>query len=106
MLFDSWERAFDYTHLKLELERLRKRPLWLLFQRVSQQDPVDLQQLVRYLQVDTNLGPLVLDCFANPIYTVADTDLLDERWAICIWLAGKWNREVQKSFFTEKLDQA
>jgi hypothetical protein len=40
-LFDCWERTFDYAHLRSELERLHKRPLWLLFQKVAQQDPVD-----------------------------------------------------------------
>ena len=103
-LFDGWERTFDYVQLRSELQRLHKRPLWLLFQKVAQQDPVDVQQLVRYLHVDNHLAPLVLTYYASPLYKVEDTDLLDERWPIRIWHAGKWIREVQKCFFSEKID--
>jgi hypothetical protein len=105
-LFSGWERTFDYVQLRSELERLHKRPLWLLFQKVEQQNPTELQQVVRYLHIDTHLSTLVLTYSASPLYNVVDTDLLDERWAIRIWQAGKWIQEVQRSFFSEKLDHA
>jgi hypothetical protein len=105
-LFDLWERTFDYIQVRSELERLHKRPLWLLFQRVAEDNPIDPAELVRYLHVDTHLAKLVLTYFATPLYKVVATDLLDERWAIRVWHAGKWILEVQKRFFSEQLDEA
>ena len=105
-IFDWWERIFDYVQLRTEVKEIRKRQIWLMFEDVAMQQPTSADQLVRYLEIDSDLAPLVLTYFATPLYQVVPTDLLDERWAIRLWHCGCWIRWVQRSFYTEIMDKA
>lgn len=40
-LFDWWERIFDYTRMRQEVEACRTSPAWLLFHEAQQSQPPD-----------------------------------------------------------------
>jgi hypothetical protein len=105
-MFDWWERTFDYVQLRADVKEIRNRPVWLMFEEAALQQPSTANELVRHLEIDSDLAPLVLTYFATPMYQVAPTDLLDERWTIRLWHGGHWIREVQQAFYTRILDGA
>lgn len=88
--FDWFERIFDYTCLRRQVEKLHKRPIWLLFQELLTQQPTSLDQYVRYLGIELNLSGLALQYFNTPLYSVVTSNLLDERWAVRLWHVREW----------------
>lgn len=105
-MFDWFERIFDYTWLRKNIERVRKRPIWLLFQDASTQKPAEVGQYVRYIGIELELSSLALQYFANPLYQVTSTDLMDERWATRMWHVREWLCSLSKKFYSELLQQA
>jgi len=108
-LFDWWERVFDYTQLREQMQYASKRPVWLLFQEANSQISFpDLANLMRRLKTDPDLMNTLLNYAApnNSIYTLTSSDLLDERWTTRLWLGKENIRHIAKIFYTEILENA
>lgn len=112
-LFDWWERIFDYCRLRAGTEDAEARPPWLLFADVAEQQPDNPAELLRHLRVELLDAPLVLAYFdpmaTPPIYTVGapgSADLTDERWAVRVWRAEKWLRELRGHFVPHRIENA
>jgi hypothetical protein len=105
-LFDWWERIFDYCDLRQGVSKVRKDPVWFMFHDALIQQPASPTELVRYLDVDMNLAPLVLIYFEETISSLDTIDFGDERWATRVWNSGRWIRSVQTKFHTRKLQEA
>ena len=78
-LFDWWERAFDYTSMRSEVQMAPERPVWLLFHEAAEKHPDDPAHLLRHMGVDITHAPLVLHYLEG--FFVSSADLEDERWA-------------------------
>ncbi len=64
-----------------------------------------LSQLVRFLGIEMALSDLVLEYFeSGGVWKVADADapvlLGDERWAIRLWMAGRYICRLKEHFYT------
>lgn len=100
-LFDWWERLFDYREMRRDRERSRERPAWLLFEEALEKQPDNPAQLLRHLDVDLRHASLVLRYFqgqTTPVFQVLGTDLMDDRWAVRVWHADRWARELTRAF--------
>ncbi|HEX7734070.1 MAG TPA: neuraminidase-like domain-containing protein [Ktedonobacteraceae bacterium] len=108
-LFDWWERVFDYTQMRRETQSAREHPLWLLFEEATEGQPDNPAQLLRHMGVDLGHAPLVLNYLqaSGPaVYTVTSDDLEDERWAVRVWRAEQWLRELLRHFATQEISSA
>jgi hypothetical protein len=103
-LFDWWERIFDYVQVRKETQHAREHPLWLLFDEASEKQPDDPAQLLRYMGVDLDHTDLTTHFYQD--YSVTNDDLEDERWAIRVWRAEKWIRELLSQFAVKDIQAA
>jgi hypothetical protein len=114
VLFDWWERLFDYNTLRGRVRERCCRQLWLLFEEAAQQvhlnQPSTLnqrtEQLLRHFGVNLDVSSLLLDYFATPMKKLTPKDLVDERWPIRVWYADQHIRSLQEAFFTKTISQA
>ncbi len=103
-LFDWFERLYDYTVMRRAVRKRTERLVWLCFVEASNQQPVDPVPLLMDLGVDMDHATLVLD-FHDGV-TVDWTMLSDDRWAIRVWHAASWVRQLLKAFVPLDLAQA
>lgn len=103
-LFDWFERLYDYTVMRNVVQKRTERLVWLCFVEASNQQPTDPVPLLTDLGVDLDHAPLVLD-FHDGV-TVDWTMLSDDRWAIRVWHASSWVRQLLKAFVPLDLAQA
>ena len=110
-LFDSWERLFDYVHLrdvaaKLTRHRRKKRGIWEMFFEAGIQKPTDAHQLIRYFDAELSLAVQVLSFFvpADQVIEVSPLELLDERWATRVLKAVLWLRDIKRSFYAKEYE--
>lgn len=103
-LFDWWERIFDYVQMREETRRVREHPLWLLFDEAAEKQPDDPTQLLRHIGVEPDHSALVTLYYSG--YNVSSDDLQDERWAIRVWRAEKWLRELLYHFAAKDITTA
>jgi Tc toxin complex TcA C-terminal TcB-binding domain len=100
-MFDWWERMFDYTRMRRQTREARERPVWLLFEEASENEPDNPAQLLRHMDVDLRHAALVLSYFqsqATSVYNVTSSDLEDDRWAVRVWHAERWVRHLLRCF--------
>lgn len=102
--FDWFERLYDYTVMRRAVRKRTERLVWLCFVEASNQQPTDPVPLLMDLGVDMDQAPLVLD-FHDGV-TVNWTMLSDDRWAIRVWHAASWVRQLLKAFVPLDLAQA
>src|SRR5258708_10024875 len=91
-IFDWWERTFDYTRVRGDVERESDRRLWLLFDEAEEKHPADPAHLLRHMGADARHWPLDLHYFQDqsaPIYSVSYDDLEDDRWVVRAWHADE-----------------
>ena len=106
-LFDCWERVFDYKRLAKRLEEEhheRHYVPWRMFQEAVSQQPSTPDTLLRHLSIDIDLAPLCLKYFDG--YSVQDSDLSDERWAVRAWRASKAVDQMRKNLYGKAYDIA
>lgn len=103
-LVDWFERLYDYTVMRRAVQKRSERLVWLCFVEASNQQPSDPVPLLMDLGIDMDHAPLVLD-FHDGV-TVDWTRLLDDRWAIRVWHAALWVRQLLKAFVPLDLAQA
>ncbi|MGA8742244.1 MAG: neuraminidase-like domain-containing protein [Terracidiphilus sp.] len=92
-LFDWWERLFDYSQARAEVEERGKRDLWRLFEEAFAKQPADPTSLLRHMAADARHWAADLRFFqgqASPVYNVTAADLQDDRWTIRAWHADRW----------------
>jgi hypothetical protein len=112
-LFDWWERLFDYTTLKCRVRETSCRQVWLLFEKTVQQAHLNqpsnqgqrTEPLFRHLSAHLHDSSL-LTYYAPTMKTAWTSNLLDERWPICVWHADQYVRALQKVFLTQHLTKA
>ncbi|OHX19650.1 neuraminidase-like domain-containing protein [Chromobacterium sphagni] len=100
-LFDWWERIFDYARMRDATRAARARPAWLLFHDAQQQQPADPAYLTRHIGVDLDYAEAMLRRFdqsAGAVYSIDSADLQDDRWAVRVWHADGWMRELLHDF--------
>jgi len=103
-LFDWWERIFDYVQVRKETQYAREHPLWLLFEEAVEKEPDDPAQLLRHVGVDLDHADLTTHYYQG--YSVTSTDLEDERWAIRVWRAEEWIRDLLSDFAAKDIRAA
>ncbi|MGF6201732.1 neuraminidase-like domain-containing protein [Pseudomonas laurylsulfatiphila] len=103
-LFDWFERLHDYTVMRKAIQQRSERLVWLCFVEASNQQPADPVSLLMDLAVDMDQAALVLD-FHDGV-SVDWARLSDDRWAIRVWQATSWVRQLLKSFVPLDLAQA
>ncbi len=103
-LFDWFERLYDYTVMRAEIQQRAQRLAWLCFVEAAHQQPNDPTPLLMDLGVDMDHATLVLD-FHDSV-TVDWNMLADDRWAIRVWRAASWVRQWLKAFTPLDLAQA
>jgi hypothetical protein len=103
-LFDQWERLFDYTRLRDGVRRATEQPLWLLFDEATESPTEDPRQLLRHLGVNASYAPLVLAYDSG--YSVATSDLVDERWPARVWRARAWLARLEREFLVKNVRAA
>jgi hypothetical protein len=108
-LFDWWERIFDYSCMRHEVEERCERHVWRLFEQAHDQQPADPAGLLRHMGADARHWRLDLRYFqdqAAPVYAVAITDLEDERWTVRAWHAEIWLRRLWEHFTVKDMTVA
>jgi hypothetical protein len=108
-LFDWWERLFDYTRARAEVEEHGHRHLWLLFEEAYAKNPADPAALLRHMAADARHWPLDLRFFqgqSSPVYHVSSSDLADDRWTIRAWRADLWLRRLWCHFAAKEMSFA
>jgi Tc toxin complex TcA C-terminal TcB-binding domain len=103
-LFDLWERMFDYTTARAEVDGRCGRHLWHLFEEAEEKQPPQPASLLRHIGADERHWLLDLRYFqgqVSPVYAVSSVDLEDDRWVLRAWHADQWLRALQ-SFFAAK----
>ncbi len=100
-LFDWWERLFDYAALRRGNQRGNRPAVWWLFQASSELAPAAAAPLLPYLDVEPADVSLVqtYDGLAALLGRpeLAAQDLLNERWAVRVWRAETWARQMDAS---------
>ncbi len=102
-LFDWFERLYDYTVMRMAVQKRTERLVWLCFVEASNQQPADPAPLLMDLGVDIDHAPLILDFHGG---VVDWKKLSDDRWAIRVWHAASWVRRLLKAFVPLDLAQA
>lgn len=108
-LFDWWERMFDYTRMRHDRERTKKRPVWLVFEEALEKQPDNPAQLLRHLAIDLRHAGLVLSYFqaqATPVYAVTTADLEDDRWTVRAWHGDRWVQRLVRHFTPQDIRSA
>jgi hypothetical protein len=108
-LFDWWERVFDYSRVRREVNAQCHRRLWLLWVEAHDKQPVDPSSLLRHMCSDARHWSLDLHFFqdqAAPVYAVTSADLEDDRWTVRAWHADRWLRHLWKHFTVKDITQA
>lgn len=103
-LFDWWERLFDYTTLRREAQIAPERPIWLLFHEAAERHPDNPAHLLRHMGVDLSHADLVLRYYRGK--SVSSPELEDERWAIRVWRAETWIRDLLWHFSFKDIGKA
>lgn len=102
--FDWWERMFDYVHMRQEARRAPEYPVWLLFHEAAELHEDNPAHLVRHMGVPLDRAALVLRYFEG--YDVTSEDLEDDRWAVRVWWAEKYLRNLLEHFLPEDIRDA
>ncbi|BCL79066.1 insecticidal toxin complex protein [Ktedonobacteria bacterium brp13] len=103
-LFDWWERIFDYAQLRKETRHAHEHPLWLLFDEAAEEQPDNPAPLLHHMGIDLGHADLTTHYYQD--YSVTSDDLEDERWAIRIWRAEKWIRDLLSDFVAKDIREA
>lgn len=108
--FDLWERLFDYTVMRRATRRSPERPVWLLFHEAAERHEDNPAHLLRHMGVDLRHSGLLTQVFdpaeADLSYDVTSTDLMDDRWAIRVWRADLWLRQLKRDFHPRRIRDA
>ncbi|WLE96449.1 MAG: hypothetical protein QTN59_17415 [Candidatus Electrothrix communis] len=104
-MFDWWERLFDYTVMRAATSRTPEKPVWLLFHEAAEGHADKPAHLLRHMGVDVRYNNLVLQYLIDPkdAYDVTSSDLEDERWAIRVWQADLWCRQLKSNFLCKDI---
>jgi hypothetical protein len=105
-LFDWWERLFDYTVMRGAAGRHGGREVWRIFLEAAEKRPPDPAYLLRQIGIAPHNWPLELRYFvtqAAPVYHLAYTDFLDERWVVRAWHADRWLGAMRRHFASGRL---
>lgn len=109
-LFDWWERLFDYTEMRAQSRCTPEQPTWLLFHEAAETHADNPAHLLRHLGIDLRHVPLVLAYFdateADLAYEVTSEDLEDDRWAVRVWTAETWVRQLRQRFYPRDITSA
>ena len=108
-LFDWWERIFDYTQMRREVEACRTSPAWLLFHEARQSQPPDPSHLLRHLGIDLRHAGLLLsyfDAITPGTRKIQSADLEDDRWAVRVWHGEEWIRGMLRDFLPADITAA
>ena len=102
VLFDWWERLFDYTRMRAEARSPRNHSAWLLFHEAAAELPAHCTHLLRHLGIDFRHGPLVLHYLdigdqGPAVYHIAYAHLEDDRWGVRVWHAEEWVRRLVRA---------
>src|SRR5437660_2719843 len=103
-LFDWWERIFDYVQMREETRRAREHPLWLLFDEAAEKQPDNPAQLLRHMGIALDHADLATRYYQG--YSVTSDDLEDERWAVRVWRAEMWIRDLLSDFAAKDIQAA
>ncbi len=103
-LFDWWERVFDYTWLRRQAKSRTEQPAWLLFDDAAENPTEDPRQVLRHLGINASYAPLVLAYDSG--FSVATTDLADERWPVRVWRAEEWVSRIVDAFSFKDVREA
>lgn len=102
--FDWWERMFDYVRMRQEARRAPEYPVWLLFHEAAELHEDNPAHLVRHMGVPLDRATLVLRYFEG--YDVTSEDLEDDLWAVRVWWAEKYLRNLLEHFLPEDIRDA
>jgi Tc toxin complex TcA C-terminal TcB-binding domain len=108
-LFDWWERVFDYTRVREDVERDRDRRLWLLFDEAEEKQPAHPGYLLRHMGANARHWSIDLHYFQDqtaPVYSVTSDDLADDRWVIRAWHADEWIQRLLRYFCAKDIRSA
>jgi hypothetical protein len=100
-LFDWWERLFDYAALRRGNHRGNRPMVWWLLAASSELAPGAAAPLLPYMDVEPADVGLVqtyeglTGLLGRPELTAQD--LLNERWAVRVWRAETWARQMDAS---------
>lgn len=108
--FDLWERLFDYTVMRHATRRSPERPVWLLFHEAAELHEDNPAHLLRHMGVDMRHSMLLTQVFdpaeADLSHDVTSDDLMDDRWAIRVWRADLWLRQLKRDFHPRRIRDA
>jgi hypothetical protein len=108
-LFDWWERVFDYTRVREDVERDADRRLWLLFDEAEEKQPAHPGYLLRHMGADSRHWSIDLHYFQDqtaPVSSVTSDDLEDDRWVIRAWRADEWIQRLVRYFCAKDIRSA
>jgi hypothetical protein len=108
-LFDWWERVFDYTRVRADVERDCDRHVWLLWAEAAEKHPAHPGYLLRWICADSRHWQIDLTYFQNqfaPVYHATSDDLEDDRWTVRAWHADRWIRRLLRSFRAKDIEKA
>jgi hypothetical protein len=108
-MFDWWERIFDYTVIRNEVQHHCNLRLWHLFIEAAEKQPADPSYLLRQIGANEQHWRLDLRYYQgqhSPIYSVTSTDLEDDRWVVRVWHADRWLNRLQHFFAGKNITKA
>jgi hypothetical protein len=108
-LFDWWERVFDYTKVREDVERDCDRRLWLLFDEAEEKHPAHPGYLLQHMGADARHWSVDLHYFQDqtaPVYSVTSDDLEDDRWVIRAWHGDEWTQRLLRYFCAKDIRPA
>ena len=108
-LFDWWERVFDYTRVRADVERHCDRHVWLLWAEAAEKQPAQPGYLLRRICADSRHWQIDLTYFQNQyaqVYHVTSDDLEDDRWTVRAWHADRWLQRLLRSFRAKDIEKA
>lgn len=108
-MFDWWERIFDYTRVRQDVERDCDRHLWLLFDEAEDKQPADPGYLLRHMCAEAGHWQLDRHYYQDqnsPVYVVTSNDLEDDRWVVRAWHADEWIRRLLRFFCAKDITKA
>ena len=108
-LFDWWERIFDYTKVREEVERDCDRRLWRLFDEAEEKRPAHPGYLLRHMGADARHWSTDLHYFqsqAASVYALTADDLQDDRWVVRAWHADEWIKRLLRAFCAKDIRTA
>jgi hypothetical protein len=108
-LFDWWERTFDYTRMRDDVARRRRRDVWMLFDEANAKEPAHPAYLLRHMRIDERHWQLDVHYFQSqgaPVYALTSDDLEDDRWVVRAWHADEWIRRLLHFFCGKDIREA